>query len=126
MKKYILLGQRIKKMRLELGLKQEELALKVGLSNKSSIATYESGRSSPSDDIKLKLCSVFGCSMDYLTGNDEAGTFAPDSNIRRMEVAAITGRMAVPSQRETVSLKNGEETEKKYNVCFASWTGLVT
>ena len=34
-----------------------------------------------------------------LTGNDAAGTFAPDSEIRRSEVAAIAARMARPALR---------------------------
>lgn len=63
-----LIAKRIKQLRSELSLSQEELALKVGLSNKSSIATYESGRSSPPDEIKLKMCELFNCSMDYLMG----------------------------------------------------------
>lgn len=49
-----------------------------------------------------------------LVGNDKKGTFAPDSFIKRMEVAAIAGRMAVPGDRETITLKN----EKSYTVLF--------
>ncbi len=39
-----------------------------------------------------------------LTGNDIYGTFAPDSDIRRSEVAAIVSRMAYRSLRKTVTL----------------------
>ena len=39
-----------------------------------------------------------------LTGNDGYGTFHPESNIQRSEVAAIIVRMAVPATRQTVSL----------------------
>lgn len=39
-----------------------------------------------------------------LTGNDSAGTFAPNSNIVRSEVAAITTRMANPNLRRAVTL----------------------
>lgn len=63
-----ILSIRIKELRTELGLTQEELAKKLGLNNKSSIANYESGYSIPSDEIKLKMCNIFGCSMDYLMG----------------------------------------------------------
>ena len=55
-------------MRKSCNLTQEELAKKLGLNNKSSIANYESSYSIPSDDIKLKMCEVFNCSMDYLMG----------------------------------------------------------
>jgi hypothetical protein len=40
-----------------------------------------------------------------LTGNDAAGTFAPDSNIKRSEVAAILIRMFDVSARQSVTLK---------------------
>lgn len=39
-----------------------------------------------------------------LTGNDQYGTFSPDSEIRRSEVAAIVSRMAYRSLRRTVAL----------------------
>jgi len=41
-----------------------------------------------------------------MIGNDEAGTFAPDSEIRRSEVAAISARMADKSLRKSVQLGN--------------------
>lgn len=39
-----------------------------------------------------------------LTGNDEYGTFLPESEIRRSEVAAIVSRMVYRSLRKTVAL----------------------
>ena len=41
-----------------------------------------------------------------LTGNDSQGTFAPDTNIKRSEVAAIVTRMADTSLRRTIQLGN--------------------
>ncbi len=66
-----ILAERIYKMRKELNLTQEELASKLGLKGKSSIANYESGKITPSDEIKSKMCEVFGCTMDYLMGNSK-------------------------------------------------------
>ena len=40
-----------------------------------------------------------------LTGNDEYGTFAPDTAIRRSEVAAIAARLAMPELRKSLTLK---------------------
>lgn len=62
------ISMRIKELRNDLGLTQEELAVKLGLKGKSSIANYEAGKISPSDEIKLKMCKIFNCSMDYLMG----------------------------------------------------------
>lgn len=67
----ILIGDIIKKERKKIGLTQEELASKLGLNNKSSVSQYEKGDAIPSDDIKLKMCKLFNCSLDYLMGADE-------------------------------------------------------
>jgi len=40
-----------------------------------------------------------------LTGSDEAGSFLPESNIRRSEVAAILTRMFDPAARRSIELK---------------------
>ena len=62
-----LIGKRIKKLRLELGLTQEELASKIAfVKGKSSIANYENGSNLPSDEVKFKMCEIFSCSLDYL------------------------------------------------------------
>lgn len=59
---------RIKELRKKYNYTQETLANALGLNAKSSIANYESGANSPSDDIKKKMCELFNCSMDYLMG----------------------------------------------------------
>ena len=60
-------GIRIKKLRTELHLTQEELANKLkGVKGKSSIANYENGSNLPSDEIKIQMCDIFNCSLDYL------------------------------------------------------------
>lgn len=65
---------RIKELRKEKGLTQEELAKMLGLSAKSNIANYENGANAPSDEVKLKMCEIFGCTMDYLMGKSEFKT----------------------------------------------------
>lgn len=63
-----IIAERIKNLRKEKRLTQEQLAEILGLNAKSSIANYESGANSPSDEVKKKMCDFFGCSMDYLMG----------------------------------------------------------
>lgn len=63
-----IISERIKSMRKSKGYTQEQLAEILGLNAKSSIANYESGANAPSDDIKLKMCKLFNCTMDYLMG----------------------------------------------------------
>lgn len=63
-----LIGSRIRQMRLDNGWTQKDLAKKLGLKNDTAIANYEAGYSTPKDEIKLKMCKLFNCSMDYLMG----------------------------------------------------------
>lgn len=61
------IGNRIKDLRLEAGLTQEELANKIVIvKGKSSIANYENGNNLPGDEVKLIMCKIFNCSLDYL------------------------------------------------------------
>lgn len=66
--------ERIKELRTEKGYTQEELAKLLGLNAKSNIANYESGANAPSDKIKIKMCQLFNCSMDYLMGKSDFKT----------------------------------------------------
>ncbi|MCI8965568.1 MAG: helix-turn-helix transcriptional regulator [Clostridia bacterium] len=69
-----LVGNRIKTLRLEKKLTQEDLASLLGLNNKSSISQYENGSIVPSDDIKIKICDIFNCPMEYLMGISDKKT----------------------------------------------------
>ena len=66
--------ERIKELRIEKGYTQEELAKLLDLNSKSNIANYENGANSPSDKVKLKMCKLFNCSMDYLMGKSDYKT----------------------------------------------------
>lgn len=63
----IRIGARIKFLRTEAGFTQEQLANQLpNVKGKSSIANYENGSNLPGDEVKLKLCEIFKCSLDYL------------------------------------------------------------
>lgn len=61
------IGDRIKKLRTEAGMTQEELASKINV-GKSSISMYENNKIRPDDDLKQKLCDIFNVTLDYLMG----------------------------------------------------------
>lgn len=65
-----MIGNRVKILREELNLKQEDLAKKLGVSP-SAIGMYERDLREANDEIKLKMCDLFECSMDYLTGKSD-------------------------------------------------------
>lgn len=59
------LGQRIKQLRKEKNLTQEELGEILGVT-KYAVSLYESNKSTPNDEIKKKLADFFEVSVDYL------------------------------------------------------------
>ena len=69
-----ILGKRIELERNRLGLSQTQLAKMLHLSSPASISQYERGERSPSDDIKIKMCELFNCTLDYLLGKSDVKT----------------------------------------------------
>lgn len=62
-----LTGKRLKELRIKNNLLQEDIALKVGVSN-TSIANYELGYRNPRKDTLYKLADLYHTSVDYLLG----------------------------------------------------------
>lgn len=61
---------RLKQMRKEKGLTQEELAIKLGL-GQSAINNYENTNREPEYSLLVKLADVLECSTDYLLGKSD-------------------------------------------------------
>lgn len=59
------IGQRIKKLRIEHKMTQQQLADKLGVS-KNHISKIEPGMKVPSLDLFIVISDVFGVSLDYL------------------------------------------------------------
>lgn len=67
-------SERLKRLRKERGITQEQLAAIIGV-ERSSIGKYE-GKSQiiPSDDVKYRIAEYFGVSVDYLLGYTDVST----------------------------------------------------
>lgn len=63
-------GERVRALRMQRGMTQEELAEKTGVT-KRTIINYEQGRSSPRDAAVIQLLArEFGVTADYLLGQE--------------------------------------------------------
>lgn len=60
-------GWNLKTLRTQAGLTQEELAQKIGSSQKT-ISSWEVGRTEPTMKDVVSICEALDCSMDKLTG----------------------------------------------------------
>lgn len=62
---------RLKDLRLNRGLRQEQVAKLVGV-NKSAISTYENDTRQPSFEILIRLAVLYRVSTDYLLGQSNS------------------------------------------------------
>lgn len=73
-------GNRIKKLREEKHMKQDELAKILSISP-SAIGMYERDEREPNDELTLKLAEYFNVSTDYLLGKSD--TRNPEEQIKQ-------------------------------------------
>lgn len=64
------LSRKIKKLRAEINLTQEQLAEKLQVS-RSTISSWETGRSYPDLEMVIEICDCFDVSLDFLLREDE-------------------------------------------------------
>lgn len=66
----IYFGEKLRSLRLERKMTQQELADRLDLV-KGSISAYEQSKKYPSIEVLIKICKVFNVSADYLLGLSE-------------------------------------------------------
>lgn len=65
-----MLRERIKELREDAGLKQEDIANKLNI-GRSTYANYESGATEPNVAILMDLSSIYNVSIDYICCNTD-------------------------------------------------------
>lgn len=83
------MNERIKELRKALGLTQQEFAEKIRV-KRNTVATYEMGRSIPSDAAISLICREFNVSESWLRAGD-GEMFNPIS--RDLEIAEFMGEV---------------------------------
>ena len=89
---------RLKELRLNKGLRQEQVAKLIGV-NKSAISTYENDTRQPSFEILVRLANLYRVSTDYLLGQ---------KNSRSVDLSGLSEQEAalVCELVETLTKKN--------------------
>jgi transcriptional regulator with XRE-family HTH domain len=72
-----MIGERIRNLRIDKGLKQNQLAEATGLS-RISIGNYERGNRQPPVDVAAKIASALGVTVDYLLDNEHGMSLVTD------------------------------------------------
>lgn len=89
-------GNILKKLRLEEGLTQQQLADHLGVT-KSVISYYELHERMPSPDILVKISAIFHVSADYLLGLDKSAT---------IDLSGLDDEDIITVKRLVTSLRN--------------------
>lgn len=74
------IGDRIRRKRIANGWSQEELAKRMGYSNKSSITRIEKGYNDVSQSKIVKFANILGTSIEYLMGWEELESTKPKTD----------------------------------------------
>ncbi len=91
------LSVRLRQLRLDKQLRQEQVARLVGVS-KGAISAYETDIRQPSYDILIRLANLYRVSVDYLLGRTDDRTL-DISGLTAREVAMITELVASMSAK---------------------------
>lgn len=97
-------SERLKRLRMEKGITQKELADRLHIS-RSTIAGYESLGKEPDGEKLCALADFFGVSVDYLLGGTDSReltspTPTPPAAAQRPVEAAIAGELGSLSDRQ--------------------------
>lgn len=82
------IGDKLRKLRKQLGLSQSELAQKLCLAD-TSISAYELEKNEPSIDTLKKLSKLFNISVDEIIGNDFEMQLEPETQELRHLVTLL-------------------------------------
>ena len=91
------LSVRLRQLRLDKQLRQEQVARLIGVS-KGAISAYETDIRQPSYDILIRLANLYRVSVDYLLGRTDDRTL-DISGLTAREVAIITELVASMSAK---------------------------
>ena len=81
-------GNRLKKLRQQEGLSQQQLADRLGVT-KSVVSYYELHERYPSPDVLIKLSSIFHVSTDFLLGFEKWGDYVDLSGLDEEDITII-------------------------------------
>lgn len=96
---------KIRELRVEKGMLQSELAEKL---NKSAVCLgdWERGRCEPSIEDLIKLSAIFGCTVDYLIGNENdfgaITTTSPTLTKTQSELLSVFNLLSEDDQHQVI------------------------
>lgn len=116
-----ILGSRLKILRLEANLTQEDFGKPYSL-KKSTVSQYESGSSRPDDELKKRIAQDFNVSLDWLMGISDIRNYdntKPDNTpiedklIEKMKNLDDESKKELEKYMDLLKLKESMDKSKK-------------
>ena len=105
-------GDRIKDLRREKHLTQQQLADALGI-ERSSIGKYETG-SMPSAEVMLRLAEFFSVSVDYLCERESGDTLRAENDAERRLLVMFRRTEGIPDERREEIAQHISSTIEMY------------
>ena len=107
---------RLKELRERKGLSMREAAKQLGLAP-SNYHNYETGEREPNSEMLIKLANFYGCSIDYMIGNEvryrDESTEIADQITRNPELRSVFRLLSGASSKQIQKIGEIIETLKK-------------
>jgi transcriptional regulator with XRE-family HTH domain len=99
----IVFSDRLKKLRNKINMRQEDIAIKLGIA-RTTYAMYEQGKREPDNDTLQKIADLFEVSVDFLLGRTD------DPSVQYPSIAFFGGKV---TEEEEEYLKESLELFRK-------------
>lgn len=104
-----ILCERLKKLRVQLGFTQQQVADKLNIS-RTAVGKYEVGVAYPDTEKLVMLAKIYGCSVDYLLGlSDNIKTTPPNELNVLSKIFEIAETEQIISNRNSLTEKESSE-----------------
>lgn len=111
-------GERVKRLRIERGMTQDELAEKIGYKSRATINKIESGEREMPQKMIVKFADALGTSPNYIVGWDYEVVLSSedkeivdamyeDENIRIMYTAISNAKLSEDKKKQLLGMING-------------------
>lgn len=94
------IGIKLTSFRSARNLSAEEVAKTLGITN-SQLSQYENGRLLPSLDKLISFCHYYGCSVDFLLGEDEFNVSPKDEFFKSLKKVLL----GLPAEKKYIILE---------------------
>lgn len=107
-----------KKIRMQLGFSQKEIAITIGVSG-PTVSEWESGKKTPSGKNLIALSNLFGVSTDFLLGNDNNNSTTSSKGIKIPVLGRVAAGIPIEAIEEILDYEEIDEAMAKTGDFFA-------